>query len=100
MILRPGVVVICLAVLAAPLPTAAQATANIVRIGLLGLTSREASLENLEALRQGLRVGGWVEGRNIAIEERWADGLMSYGPDYLDLQRRVGIYVDKIFEGC
>jgi putative ABC transport system substrate-binding protein len=62
------------ALLAAPVAADAQQEAKVARIGLLGVASRAASLENLEAFRQGLRERGWVEGQNIVIEERWADG--------------------------
>jgi len=56
------------AVLAAPLVTAAQ-PGKAPRIALLGLGSAEAS-PFFEALRQGLRDRGWVEGQNIVFEDR------------------------------
>ena len=65
---------VALLLLAAALVAEAQQEVKVARIGLLGITSREASLEGLEALRQGLRERGWVEGQNIVIEERWAQG--------------------------
>ncbi|MGH9369831.1 MAG: ABC transporter substrate-binding protein [Thermoanaerobaculia bacterium] len=60
--------------LAVALAAEAQREAKVARIGLLGITSRQVSLENLGAIRQGLRERGWVEGQNIVIEERWAEG--------------------------
>ena len=44
------------------------------RIGWLSPASAADGLPNLEALRAGLRELGYVEGRNITIEARWADG--------------------------
>jgi putative ABC transport system substrate-binding protein len=44
------------------------------RIGWLSPGSAANDLPNLEALRAGLREIGYVEGRNITIEPRWADG--------------------------
>jgi len=44
------------------------------RIGWLSPASATDGLPNLEALRAGLRGLGYVEGQNIAIEGRWADG--------------------------
>jgi putative ABC transport system substrate-binding protein len=40
------------------------------------LSARSADLERplVLAFRQGLNDGGYVEGRNVAIEYRWADG--------------------------
>jgi putative ABC transport system substrate-binding protein len=57
-----------LAVLLAPLAAEAQPV-KVPRVGLLGLGSAEAS-PFFEALRQGLRERGWVEGQNIAFEDR------------------------------
>ncbi len=53
---------------AAPLSAEAQPV-KAPRVGLLGLGSTEAS-PFFEALRQGLRERGWVEGQNIAFEDR------------------------------
>ena len=44
------------------------------RIGFLGLTSPYSHAARVTALRAGLRDLGWVEGRNIEIEFRWAEG--------------------------
>jgi putative ABC transport system substrate-binding protein len=57
-----------LSVLAAPLAAEAQ-PGKAPRVGLLGLGSAESS-PLFEALRQGLRERGWVEGQNIAFEDR------------------------------
>jgi putative ABC transport system substrate-binding protein len=50
-------------------PAARQAT-----IGVLSGTSREVRHAALEALRRALRERGWEEGKNLSIEERFADG--------------------------
>jgi putative tryptophan/tyrosine transport system substrate-binding protein len=56
--------------LAAPLATEAQPV-KVPRVGLLGLGSAERS-PFFEALRQGLRERGWVEGQNISLVDRSA----------------------------
>jgi len=43
-------------------------------IGILGSGSSGAFASPMDALRQGLRDSGYVEGRNLAIEFRWAEG--------------------------
>jgi putative ABC transport system substrate-binding protein len=43
-------------------------------IGYLGSASPDLYANALRAFRQGLRETGYVEGRNITIESRWADG--------------------------
>src|SRR5207249_7372513 len=63
--------------LASPLAVAAaQAEAKVPRVGYLtpGSVSDAGRQRRLEALRQGLRELGYVEGRNITIESRWAEG--------------------------
>jgi putative ABC transport system substrate-binding protein len=60
--------------LLAPLPAIAQAPARRARIGFLGLSSPEAIASRVAALRAGLRELGYVEGRNLSIEFRWAEG--------------------------
>jgi putative ABC transport system substrate-binding protein len=43
-------------------------------IGFLGIGSPAENAANLAAVRQGLRETGYVEGNNVAIEYRWAEG--------------------------
>ena len=64
------------ALLAAPLAASAQQPGKVARIGVLGNappTTPEFS-RNWDAFRQGLGERGWVEGRNIVSEYRWAEG--------------------------
>jgi putative ABC transport system substrate-binding protein len=59
----------------------AQAPAKLPRIGLLSANSPSASALWHQALRQGLRDLGWVEGKNISIEYRDAEGRSDPLPD-------------------
>ena len=43
-------------------------------IGLLDLRSPHTVSDQLRAFRQGLKDTGYVEGENVAIEQRWAEG--------------------------
>jgi len=52
----------------------AQKAGGMRRIGWLSPASAADGLPNLAALRAGLRELGYVEGQNITIEARWADG--------------------------
>ncbi len=71
-----------LAVIAAPPALRAQPTGKISRIGYLaaGWGSGTANLRPLEAFRQGLRELGWVEGQNLVIEYRYAEGRIDRLP--------------------
>jgi len=52
----------------------AQQAGKVYRIGFLGDSPAAGGSELIEAFRQGLRDLGYAEGRNIAIEYRWAEG--------------------------
>jgi putative ABC transport system substrate-binding protein len=62
--------------LAAPLAAKAQQVGKMPRVGYLnpGSSSDPVRQRRLEALRQGLRELGYVEGQNLALELRWAEG--------------------------
>ena len=53
---------------------AAQQAKKIPRIGYLSAASASSQVTYLEAFRQGLRELGYSEGKNIVIEERYAEG--------------------------
>ena len=59
-------------VLASPLSSLAQ-PAKVWRIGFLGTASASGYVKETDAIRAGLRDLGYVEGRNIVIEYRWAE---------------------------
>ena len=61
-------------VLAAPLASFAQTPGKVYRIGYLQTTTRDQQLHLVKALVDGLRDLGYVEGRNLVIEYRFADG--------------------------
>ena len=65
-----------LGLLAAPLGVEAQQADKMPRVGYLSLASySDPAIQGLlEAFRQGLRERGYVEGQNIAIESRSAEG--------------------------
>ena len=62
------------AVLATPLDAEAQAPAKVPRIGFLSARPPTDNPYFIESFRQGLRELGYVEGQNIAIEYRFAEG--------------------------
>jgi putative ABC transport system substrate-binding protein len=60
--------------LAGPLPARAQPPGKVWRIGYLDQGSAARNGPYLEAFRHGLRDLGWIEGKNITIEARFAEG--------------------------
>jgi ABC-type uncharacterized transport system substrate-binding protein len=59
---------------------AAQQPTKIPRIGYLGATSPSVNAARIEAFRQGLRELGYVEGKTIVIEYRYAEGKLDRIP--------------------
>src|SRR6516165_7393562 len=57
-----------------PLAARAQQAGKLPTIGFLGATTPSAGGQLLAAFVQRLRELGWVDGRNVAIEVRWAEG--------------------------
>ncbi|MGH8633720.1 MAG: ABC transporter substrate binding protein, partial [Burkholderiales bacterium] len=81
--------------LAAPLATfAQQKPAKVARIGFLGAPSASGFANQVEALQAGLRDLGYVEGKNIVIEYRWAEGKYERLPAMA--AELVGLKVDVI----
>ena len=65
-----------------PLAVSAQ-PAKLPIIGFLGANTPSAQQESTAALVQRLRELGWVEGRNLQIEYRWADGRFDRVPEMI-----------------
>jgi putative tryptophan/tyrosine transport system substrate-binding protein len=71
----------------------AQQPTKIPRIGYLSATHRSSVSARTEALRQGLRELGYVEGKNIIIEYRFADGRLDQVPQNAAELVRLGVDV-------
>jgi putative ABC transport system substrate-binding protein len=67
--------------LAAPLAAEAQQTGKMPRIGYLSALSPSVDGHRRKAFSDGLRDLGWIEGQNILVEERWAEGEYARLPD-------------------
>src|SRR5262245_20589795 len=69
-----GLMTLMLSLLTAPLTSQAQPAAHVPRLGLLMPGSASGYAPRLEAFRHGLRDLGYVEGRTITLEYRFAEG--------------------------
>ncbi len=92
------IALLALGLLAAPLCAGAQQPKKVPRIGLVSPFSPSDTALWHQAFRQGLRDLGWVEGKNISIEYRYAEGRNDRLPDLAaDLVRlKVDIIVASI----
>jgi putative ABC transport system substrate-binding protein len=75
---RAWLIAIALACLGGPLVAHAQRTPPTPFIGYVG--SGSSGGPNLDAFRQGLRELGWIEGKTVRIEYRWAKGSVDSLP--------------------
>ncbi len=73
-----------------PLAARAQQAGKLPTIGFLGALSPSESSSWVAAFLQRLRELGWIEGRNIAIEYRWAEGrsdrLAQFAAEFVQLK--------------
>ena len=77
---RKLVLALGLGTLAAPLPSLAQQQAKVRRIGFLEPLAQDSAL--YREFLQGMRELGYIEGTNIAIESRFADGKFERFPGF------------------
>src|SRR3989442_12519255 len=75
-------VVLAVSFILAPLAPQAQ-TGKLSRIGFLGNTTAALAANLVGPFRDGLRELGYVEGQNILIEYRWAEGKYQRFPDLI-----------------
>ena len=81
-------VVLVISLTLAPLAVGAQQSTTLTRIAFLGAESPSTNQHFLDAFRNGLREYGYVEGQNIALEARWAEGHNERFPELVrDLVR-------------
>jgi putative tryptophan/tyrosine transport system substrate-binding protein len=69
--------------IAAPLASEAQPAGKVWRIGSSRLAPSPVNRHFLDAFRQGLAELGYIEGQQIAIEDRWAEGRADAFPGLL-----------------
>ena len=75
-----GIVTLIIAFAMCGAVATAQQAKKVPRIGYLGAVSPSANAVRIEAFRQGLRELGYVEGKNIVIEWRFAEGKLDRLP--------------------
>jgi putative ABC transport system substrate-binding protein len=75
---RREFVKIAVTVIAWPLTAGAQQSPKMLTIGFLGPNTSSIDSPRVGAFVQRLRELGWIEGRNVAIEYRWAEGRVEH----------------------
>jgi putative ABC transport system substrate-binding protein len=82
-----------LTVSAATVPIAQAQPRAVPRLGFLNSASPATYTFNAQAFRDGLREAGFVDGQNVAIEYRWADGDYARLPQLAGELARAGVDV-------
>ena len=77
---RRVTLLVILSCLSMPLPADAQQVKRVYRVGVLETISPVLNAANFDAFRHGLRALGYIEGQNLVIEYRSADGDASRFP--------------------
>ena len=89
------IVMLTLGILVVPRASHAQPPTKVPRIGILMGMAPEMGQHLFDAFRHGLREQGWIEGQNILLELRWAEGKLER---FADLAAElVQLKVDLLF---
>ena len=81
-------------VIVAPLAAEAQRAGKIPRVGFLGNSTAALEANLVGPFREGLRNAGYIEGHNVVIEYRWAEGQYERFPALID--ELIALKVDVI----
>src|SRR5262249_59215260 len=78
-----------------PYPACAQQRGKVPTIGFLGATTPSIWSAFITPFQQRLRELGWIDGQNIAIEYRWAEGREDRYAEFADefVRRKVDVIV-------
>jgi len=78
---RISALALCALLVALSVSARAQQTGKVFRIGFLDISTASGSAALVDAFRQELGKLGWIEGKNIAIEYRFAEGKIDRLPE-------------------
>jgi hypothetical protein len=85
----------------APLAAGAQPAGKVHRIGFLGNSTAALKAHLVGPFREGLRELGYVEGQNIVIEYRWAEGKYERSSMSRAARQRVAaVETEKVASQC
>ena len=92
---RRAFVITAVGLLAAPLAAEAQQAGKLYRVGYLSAGSQESSEHLNQAFLRGLKDLGWIEGQDLIVERRWAEGTNERLPALAAelVQRKVDVIV-------
>jgi putative tryptophan/tyrosine transport system substrate-binding protein len=71
-----------------PVAARAQNRGKIPRVGFMGNSTAALEANLIGPFREGLREHGYVEGRNVEIVFRWAEGRYEQFPTHFRTHRR------------